>query len=413
MHTSAAPAATATTPTRLVVVLGLLTAFAPLSTTMYVPAMPAMADDLGAGPSAVQLTISGLAVGLALGQLVSGPLSDRLGRKRPLLVGLAVYVAACLVCAVAASTGVLIAARVLQGVAGAAGIVIGRAIVRDLHSGAAAARLFSLLVLVTGVTPVLAPLLGGQLLLVGSWRSIFVAQAVVGTLVVLAAARVVPETLPAHRRRPETPLAVTRGAVRLLRDRTVLGCALTCGLVYGATLASISGSGFVLQGVYGVSEQAAAALFALAAAGMIAASRVASRLVERHGVRRMLTAGVTASATSGLLALVAVVSGAGPGLFVCALTLSFAAHAVTLPNATALALTGHPEAAGSASAALGVVQYGIGALAAPLAGVAGGDTALPLALAVSALAVGAAVASALTLHRPGPTRPGPAVERRG
>ena len=384
---------TAATPARLVLVLGLLTAFGPLSTTMYVPAMPEMADDLGATASEVQLTISGLTIGLAVGQLVSGPLSDRLGRRTPLLAGLAVYVLASLACAVAPSTAVLITARVLQGVAGAAGIVLGRAIVRDLHSGAAAARLFSTLILVTGVTPVLAPLLGAQVLAVTSWRGIFVTQAVVGALVAVATVLLVPETLPATRRSASSTLRVTREAVALLRDRSVLGCALTCGLVYGAMLTAIAGSGFVFQEVYGASAGIASVLLASAAAGVIAASRLGSRLVGRHGPRRVMLLGVAASVAAGILSVLALVTGAGVALLAPALFLGFSSHGLTLPNATALALTDHPEAAGGASAALGVVQYGLGAAAAPLAGIAGEDTAVPMVVAILVLALAAALAA--------------------
>ncbi|HYF26333.1 MAG TPA: multidrug effflux MFS transporter [Baekduia sp.] len=387
--------APARTAPRLVLVLGMLTAFAPLSTTMYVPAMPAMADDLGASASAVQLTVSGLTIGLAVGQLVAGPLSDRLGRRLPLLVGLAAYVGASLLCAWAPSTGVLVGARVLQGVAGAAGIVLGRAIVRDLHSGVAAARLFATLVLITGVTPVVAPLLGGQALLLGDWRTVFVVQAVVGTVVAVAAWRIVPETLPAHRRRPGSTLAVTRRALGLLGDRVILGCALTCGLVYAAMLTAISGAGFVFQEVYGASEQATAVLFATAAGGIVVASRAGSARVGRLGTRRLLDTGIATSVAAGVLAVLAWATGLGLVLLAPALFLGFTSHGLTLPNATAIALSDHPHVAGSASAALGTVQYALGAGAAPLAGVGGQHTAAPMVIAILLLALAAAAASRL------------------
>lgn len=386
------------TPLRLVIVLGLLNAAAPLSTTMYVPAMPGMATDLGAGASALQLTISGLTLGLAAGHLVVGPLSDRFGRKRPLLVALAAYVVACVGCATAPTVEVLVAARVLQGVAGAGGIVVGRAIVRDLHEGAAALRLFALLVAVTSVTPVVSPLLGGQVLLLGSWRDIFLVQGLVGAALALATALVVPETLPPARRRPERPWAVTRAAAALLRGPVILGFSLTCGLVYGAMLTAIAGSSFALQHVYGTSETMTAVLLAAAAATMLVASRLNATLAPRHGAERLLRAGVAATVASGALTLVTVVAGLGVAAFVPAFALSFAAHALTLPNATALVLAERPDALGSASAALGVTQYTFGALAAPLGGLAGGGTAVPMAAEIAVLGLASLAASALALR---------------
>jgi DHA1 family bicyclomycin/chloramphenicol resistance-like MFS transporter len=407
------------TPLRVVVVLGMLTAFAPLSNTMHIPALPEMSDDLGATASVVQLTVSALTIGLALGQMVSGPLSDRLGRRGPLLGGMAIYVATSIACALAPSAALLIAFRVLQGVAGAAAIVIGRAMVRDLHSGDEAARLFSLLVLVTGVTPVLAPLLGGQLLLLGSWREIFVAQGAVAAIVALAAWRILPETLAPERRRPEAPLAVTRRAMALLRERAMLGCALTLGLIYGAMLAGLAGSGFVFQEVYGASEQLAAGLLAVGAAGMIAASRGGALVVRRVGPRRLVTIGIAASTVGGLAGLVAVAADAGIVPLVLGLFLVYSGFGLTLPNATAVALADHPHVAGSASAALGIVQYGIGAAAAPIAGLAGQDTAVPMVVTVLVLALGAALtwrllpAPALAVPVPGPAPTAPAGQAGG
>jgi len=386
------------TPLRLVVLLGLLNAAAPLSTTMYVPAMPGMATDLSAGAAALQATISGLTLGLAAGHLVVGPLSDRFGRKRPLLVALVSYVLACVGCATAPSVEVLIAARVLQGVAGAGGIVVGRAIVRDLHEGATALRLFALMVAVTSVTPVVSPLLGGQVLLLGSWRDIFLVQGLVGASLAAATALLVPETLPPARRRPETPWAVTRAAAALLRGRVVLGFSLTCGLVYGGMLAAMGGATFALQRVYGVSEELASVLLAGAAATMLLASRINTRLAPLHGPERMLRLGVAATVAGGLLTLATVLAGLGVVVFVPAVALSFSAHALSLPNATALVLAEKPDALGSASAALGVTQYALAAAAAPLGGLVGGGTAVPMAVEITALGVAAYAASAMALR---------------
>src|SRR6266702_1585310 len=185
---------------QLVFILGALTAFGPFAIDMYLPALPALSRDFGTGAAQTQLTLSACLLGLALGQVIAGPLSDELGRRRPLLVGLAAYALASLLCVVAPSVYVLVALRFIQGLAGAAGIVIARAVVRDLHSGVAAARFFSLLMLVNGLAPILAPIFGGLLLRFTSWRGVFIILAIIGTLLLLSAATSLGETLPPERR---------------------------------------------------------------------------------------------------------------------------------------------------------------------------------------------------------------------
>ncbi|HYF24506.1 MAG TPA: MFS transporter, partial [Baekduia sp.] len=208
----------ARTPLSRKLVLGALTAVPALSTTIYLPGLPDMADDLGASTSAAQLTISGFVAGLAGGQLVAGPLSDRLGRRRPIIGGLLIYVASALACALAPSVTVLIVARFALGLSGAAGLVIARATVRDLHTGAAAVRLFSVLMLVMGVAPIVAPVLGGQLLALGSWRTIFLGASAIGALLALAVVVVLPESLPPGRRQKVALGATLRTPARLLCD---------------------------------------------------------------------------------------------------------------------------------------------------------------------------------------------------
>jgi DHA1 family bicyclomycin/chloramphenicol resistance-like MFS transporter len=396
-----APTPSEARPTAAVMaVLGALAAVAPLSTTAYLPGLPEMARDFNAGSAAVQLTVSGFVTGLAIGQLLAGPLSDRYGRRRPLIVGMVVYIAAALLCALAPSITVLIAARFALGLSGAAGIVIARAVVRDMRSGAAAVRLFATLVLITGVTPVFAPLLGGQLLSLGSWRTIFVGIAVLATLMTVAAAVLLPETLPPTRRRPLSISAALVSPVRLLGRRSMLGCALTCGAAYAAMLAYISGSSFALQKVYGLSPQTYSLVLATTTLGIVLASRLSAVLVDRLGPRGLLSLGVAASAAGGVLSLGAVLADVPVAILLPALTLTVAGHGLVLPNATALALAEHPTRAGSASAALGVVQYGTGAGAAPLVGLGGSTSALPMVLVMAVLGVGAACTAWLLVPRP-------------
>jgi len=397
--TTVAPA-TRTSTVRLVVVLGAVNAIGPLSIDMYLPAFPEIADGLNTSAAQVQLTLTACVAGLALGQLVVGPLSDRLGRRVPLIAAMAVYAVASVSCALAPSALVLMGLRLVQGLAGAGGVVIARAVVRDLHSGAAAVRLFSSLMLVTGLAPILAPLAGAQILGVTSWRGIFLVLAVLSALLAALVAFGLRETLPSERRSRNglgRTLATMRG---LLADRWFLGHALAGGLGFGALFAYIAGSSFVLQGIYGVSPQLYSVLFAMNGLGLIAGSQLNARLVGRFGPGRLLRAGLLSIATSsGVLLAVVLAGGLGVWavlvpMFVIVSSLSF-----VLPNSTALALADHAEVAGTASALLGVCQFLIGALVAPLVGAGGTDSAVPMAAVMTAAALGALGARRVAVGR--------------
>jgi DHA1 family bicyclomycin/chloramphenicol resistance-like MFS transporter len=373
---------------QLVVLLGALSTFGPLSMDMYLPGLPAMARDLSAPAWAAQLTITTSMLGLAGGQLVAGPISDTLGRRRPLLAGLAAYMAASLLCAFAPSVWVLLALRLVQGGAGAAGIVIARAIVRDLHEGVEAARFFAMLMLVAGLAPILAPIAGGQLLHVTDWRGIFVVLAAIGATLLLAAWWVLAETLAeGHERRGGGLVATLHIFGGLLRDRPFMGYVLSAGLTFAAMATYISGSPFVLQDIHGVSPQLFSLLFAINAGGIMLASQLSRKLVAVHGPRRLLDAGVTIGAAGGIGVLVSVVAGLGLGGLLPSLFVMVSSIGLVLPNSAALALADHPRTAGSASALLGLAQFAIGAVAAPLAGVAGSHTALPMGIVMAVLPV--------------------------
>ncbi|TMD66403.1 MAG: multidrug effflux MFS transporter [Chloroflexi bacterium] len=382
---------------RLFVLLGGLTAFGPLSIDMYLPALPAIGRDLAASESVIQLTLTACLVGLALGQILAGPLSDRLGRRRPLLIGVAAYVLASLLCATAPVAPVLVGFRLVQGLAGAAGIVIARAIVRDLYVGSAAARYFSRLVLIMGLAPILAPVIGAQVLRFTSWHGIFLTLALVAALLWLAAAVGLPETLPAARRSDgglRGTLAIFRA---LLADARFIGYALSGGLAFGAMFAYISGSPFVLQGIYHVSPQTFSLIFGTNALGFVIASQVNGSLVGWIPPARLLVAGLTTAATAGIVLLLVVLVG-GLGLVAVLPPLFFLVSSVgfIVPNATALALSRRPNAAGTGSALLGVIQSGVGAIGAPLVGVAGISSALPMAGVIAISGSGAILAFALT-----------------
>ncbi len=373
----------------LVLVLGALSAFGPLSLDMYLPAFPSLASDLGSTASQVQLTITTCLIGLAVGQLVAGPLSDRFGRKRPLLVGVAAYALATLLCAFAPDIWTLTALRVVQGLAGSAGIVIARAVVRDLYNGSELARFFALLMLVNGLAPILAPLIGAQVLRVTDWRGIFVVLAVIGGLIWLAVLLVLPETLPPARRHGGGVAQTVSTFGTLLRDRAFVGCVLTAGFVFGSLFAYIAGSSFVLQETYGLSAQEFAVVFGVNAAGLIVVSQVSAQQVRRRSPRTLLGAGVAMSVVGAVALLVSVLAGLGLLSVLVSLFLVVAAVGLVAPNAAALAMADHPRTAGSASALLGLGQYAVGGLVAPLVGLDGEHSLAWVIAASSVLAVAA------------------------
>jgi len=386
----------------LILVLGALSAFGPFSLDMYLPAFPQLAAELHASDSQVQLTITTCLLGLAAGQLVAGPLSDRWGRKRPLLVGVAAYAVASLLCAVAPDIWVLTGARVVQGLAGSAGIVIARAVGRDLHSGPALARFFALLMLVNGLAPILAPLVGAQVLQVTSWRGVFVALAALGAVLWLAVLLVLPETLPPDHRHGGG-IGETVGTFgSLLRERDFVGYVLSSGFVLGAMFAYIAGSSFLLQEVYGLSAAEFALVFGVNAAGVVAASQLSAHLVRRVAPRALLRAGVAMSTAGGLALLVCVLADAGLGAVLVAFFVVVSSVGLVAPNAAALCLADHPRDAGSASALLGLGQYALGGLVAPLVGL-GGETSLAWVLATCSV-LAAAVFGVVLRGTPAPAK---------
>ncbi|MGO8684820.1 MAG: multidrug effflux MFS transporter [Thermoleophilia bacterium] len=389
-------------------VLGGLASIGPFSIDMYLPALPSVARDLHTQPSLVQLSLTTCLAGLALGQLVAGPLSDRLGRRRPLLVGLAVYVLAAILCALAPSVGVLIAVRAAQGLAGAAGIVIANAVVADLYTGRAAARFFSRLMLISGLAPIVAPLVGGQVLRITSWRGVFAILAGFGLVLLVAAALGLPETHPVGRRVLGGFAVTLRSFAGMARGRMFLGYTLASGLGFAAMFAYIAGAPFVYQNVYGVSPQTFSLLFGANSLGLMLAGQANGYLLKAVAPRRLLGFGLLVSLLAGALLLAAALhgglglAGVAVPLFVLLCSLGFVS-----PNATALALELHPRAAGSAAAVFGMLSFLGGAVAAPLVGLGGDRTALPMAIVIGALTAAALAAYALLTGRaPAPTETG-------
>jgi DHA1 family bicyclomycin/chloramphenicol resistance-like MFS transporter len=377
----------------LVLVLGALAALGPLSMDMYLPGLPSMAGELGASASAAQLTLTGSMLGLALGQVLAGPVSDVLGRRRPLLVGLAAFIAASVACALAPTIASLVGLRVVQGFAGAAAIVIARAIVRDLVSGVEAARLFALLFLVAGAAPILAPLVGGQLLFVTDWRGVFLVLGAIGAVLLAAVSLAVPETL-APERRQAGGLRRTMSTFRqLVADSSFVACGLGLALPFAAMAAYIAGSAFVLQEVYGLSPQAFSAAFAVNAVGIVVAAQAGRALLGRVTSAQLLTVATATQAVGAIALATAVATGAGLAVVLPSLFVVVGAVGLSMPSASALALDRHPEVAGSASALLGLAQFGLGAAVVPLVGIAGPSTATPMVVCITALALGGVLAA--------------------
>jgi MFS transporter, DHA1 family, multidrug resistance protein len=372
---------------RLVLILGALIALGPLTIDMYLPALPTITTELETTSTVIQLTLTGTLLGLGLGQLVIGPLSDALGRRRPLLAGTALHVLASLICLVAPNVAVLGAARVLQGLGAAAGAVIALAIVRDLYTGRAAATLLSRLILVMGAAPVIAPTLGGWVLTFTSWRGVFAALALLALVLIPIAAVGLPETLPPARRRSASVPAILRTYRGLLGDRIFLGLALVAGLTMSGLFGYVAGASFVFQEQFGLDSQQFALTFSSGAIFLIGATQLNPLLLRRFEPRQVLLGGVIAAAAAGLLLVSLAALGVGLIGILIPLWATLFAAGLALPNAPTVALGRYGEAAGTAAALLGAMQFGVGAAISPMVGVLGND----------AVAMGAVIAGGLTL----------------
>jgi MFS transporter, DHA1 family, multidrug resistance protein len=373
----------------------------PLATDLYLPALPDVATDLGASSAAIALTVTTFLLGLAIGQLLAGPLSDMYGRRRPLLVGLAIFTLTCVLCALTPSAEFLIAVRFVQGLAGATGIVITNAVVTDYSRGREAARLLSRLAVISGLAPIVAPLIGAELLRFMTWRGIFVVQTGLGALLCLAVALGLRESLAPARRQAQGEWLAFRAMGMLSRDPAFMGLAMASALAFVAFFGYLAASSFVYQDLYGVSPALFAALFGINAVGMLVASQVNHRLLRRFSPNQLLGAGLITGTVAGVAVLVVtLVGGLGVAALAVPLFVLIASLGFVFPDSTALALSLHPDIAGSASAYFGTARLGLGALATPLVGIGGVASGLPMAVVIAvssaaALAVFAAIAARL------------------
>ncbi|GAA4476227.1 multidrug effflux MFS transporter [Rhodococcus olei] len=380
----------------MLLTLALLSAIAPLATDMYLPGLPRLGEDLGTSTSTVQLTLTTFMAGLGIGQLIVGPLSDGWGRRRLLLGGTVAFAVSGVLCAVAPSAGVLIAARLLQGLSGGAAIVLARAVIADRARGDAAAKLFSIMMIIGGVAPVVAPIAGGALLGPIGWRGIFWVLAAAGVVMVVGVLTLVPETLAPERRHGGGLSALARNTRYALGNRRFVGYAATFVFGFGALFSYISASPFVLQDVLGLTYGQFSIAFGVNSIGIVLGSIVNTRLIGRFHARQMLTFGVLLLTAAGLALVLEVTVGGTdrvvvlPLLFVMTSAIGF-----VMGNATALGQSQVPDAAGTGSAVMGAGQFGLAALVSPLVG----GSAAGMATSILVCAV-IALLSLLTLTRP-------------
>ncbi|AZF03454.1 multidrug effflux MFS transporter [Pseudomonas sp. R5-89-07] len=383
---------------RIILILGALSAFAPLAIDFYLPGFPAMATAFATDEKHIQLTLAVYFGGLAIGQLIYGPLADRFGRRVPLLSGVTLFTLASFACAYAPSLEWLIGARFVQALGGCAGMVISRAVVSDKCDAVGSAKVYSQLMLVTGLAPILAPLAGGIMVGVWGWQSIFLALSLFSVMAAIAVAVGLPETFPAHQ--PRQPLS---GSLRrygsLLSDRVYLGYALTGGISIAGMFAYIAGSPFVFIKLYGVPAEHYGWLFGSNAAGFILVAQLNARLLAKRGPAFLLsrTVWVYVAAALALLGIAALRTEALWPLLV-PLFICIASLGCILPNTSACAMNGQGARAGSASALLGCIQFGVAAGAASLVGVLHDGTAMPMAMVISLCGV-LAVTIAMSTQR--------------
>ena len=367
---------------RTTLILSALVAIAPMSIDMYLPALPALERFFATDTASVQHTLASFFLGLTVGQLLYGPIADRYGRKPPLYFGLTLYVVASAACALAPTIGSLIGLRFLQALSGCAGMVVARAVVRDLYDRQESARVFSVLLMVMGIAPIVAPLAGGYLLTWFGWRSIFWVLALFGVACLVAVKTGLPETIP--RDQPRIPLSKAMGNyAALLADRRYLGYALSGGFGQAGMFAYISGSPFVIIDLYGVPAHYFGWLFGLNATGIVAFTQLNRRLLLRYDSDRVLDFGnLTGFLMCILLLVMAWTNAAGLIGILVPLFFVVSLRGLTFPNASAGAMAPFPEKAGSASALLGSVQFAIAAAASAAVGIFHDGTAVPMAAVV-------------------------------
>lgn len=366
-----------------IIILALLSAVAPLATDMYLPGFPRIAEELGANAASIQLTLTSFLFGLAGGQLLIGPLSDRFGRRKPLLIGTALAIMAGVLCAIAPNVETLIALRALQGVGGAAGIVLARAIISDKSSNVAmSARLFQIMAMIGGLAPILAPIIGTGIVAVAGWRAVFATIALLSLVAFIGVIRLIDESLPPERRSDAGLAAFWNSMRQLLRNRAYIGYTLVVGFSFMALFGYISASPFVFQKILGLSPLEYSIAFGTNALGLVTSAAISAKLVARINPRYLTAFGLTFLLTASLSLLACVLTGGGPALMLPAFFFTVASVGLIIGNASALAINHAPHIAGTASAGLGALQFSLGAIVSPIVGLGGEKNAAPMAFAI-------------------------------
>jgi DHA1 family bicyclomycin/chloramphenicol resistance-like MFS transporter len=361
-----------------VIVLGALTALGPFTIDLYLPAFPQVEADLGVSTAAIQLTLTATTIGFAFGQLLVGPWSDSVGRRLPLVLATSLHVAASLGVALSPDITWLMAFRVLQGFGAAAGGVVAMATVRDLFGGYPLVRMLSRLSLVNGLAPILAPVIGSQLLLVMPWRGLFVVLAIYGVVIVIAASLLIVETLPPARR-VDKGHATFRDRYRVLfADRVFIGVAIIGGMSFSGLFAYLSASPFLFQEVYGLDPQGYGLSFAMNSLGVVAGVQISSRLAKRIAPQWILSVSTLVLLGSSIAIIVLDIAGAGFWGTVVPLWFFIAACGFGFPMVQALALANHGKEAGTAASLLGAVNFGLAGLLSPIVGLFGISNAVPM-----------------------------------
>jgi DHA1 family bicyclomycin/chloramphenicol resistance-like MFS transporter len=361
-----------------ILVLGALTALGPFTVDLYLPAFPALESELDVSSALIQLTLTATAVGFGLGQLVVGPWSDRAGRRMPLILATAVHVAASLAVAIAPNIALLALFRVLQGVGAAAGGVVAMAMVRDLFGGFPLVRMLSRLSLVNGLAPILAPVIGSQLLRILDWRGIFYFLAAYGILVLIATALFIVETLPPARRVDTGHATVGQRYRAIFGDRVFLGVAIISGMTLSGLFAYLSASSFLFQQVYGLSPQEFGILFAANSIGVVAGVQVSSRLAKYYGPQWILSVSTAVLLLSAVAIVVVDLAHLGLVAILIPLWCFITACGFGFPMVQVLALQNHPKEAGTAASVLGALNFGLAGAISPIVGVLGIDSAVPM-----------------------------------
>lgn len=363
-------------------ILGSLSALGPLSIDMYLPAFPQIAEEMNTTASLTQLSLTACLVGLAVGQLIVGPISDVKGRRKPLLIGMLIYAIVSVICMLSTSIWAFIGLRFVQGLAGAAGLVISRASVRDLYSGPELIRFMATLMIINGAAPILAPIIGGEVLNYTSWKGVFGLLSVFGLIMLIGIYFALGETLPKERRSSGGLVNTLRTFGLLIKDSSFMGYVMTQGFVMATMFAYISGSSFVLQGIYGLSIREYSMVFGMNGLGIVIAGQIAGRFAHKFSAHRLLLTGLTLSSFGAVLLLVAVLANLPLAFVIVGLFFTVASVGLITTTAGSLALEKQGERAGSASALIGTTSFLFGGIVAPLVGLGGEETAVPMAVVI-------------------------------